>query len=584
MTLRRRDRAAHRGGHEDSPARGLWLATMRHGPHRAHRSGDRLRARDRLPAAALGAARHQLRARVGTARRAQPGRRGSRCLRRRRRRRLGAGAPRDPWRSLPAIVWFAPEWVGWEGGPPLVRSLAMVLAPLLGVLLLHLALVRPGGSGARGRAGVRRGGRAERRAGAGARSVRGRALLEQLLGQRVPRRRATSALAQMRSGRCCWSIAARARPARGGRRRAAAPARGRVLVPAALAGVRGARRTRSRSCWSPDEDPSRTGFALLFAVRALTFAALGAGLAWVATRERRARAAVARLVAARSVRCATCWRGRSAIPACRSPTRCPAPSGPVDAGGAPLTPPVRARAHADRARGAAGGDRRARREPRRAGAGARDRRRRAARGRQRAPAGGRARAARGPPRLAGPRSSRPATRRAAGSSATSTTAPSSGCSRCRYELRLARAGATGEPADTLADGAAPRRRRRSTSCATSRTASTPRSSPRPASRPALTALAETAPVPVELGALPAGAAAGGRRDRGLPARRPRRSTRPRARRAARRGRRRARRRPAPSSGSTTTARRATAAAARRSRRRARRPESAAERRSELPCA
>lgn len=35
-------------------------------------------------------------------------------------------------------LWFAPDWVGWEDGPPVLRSLAAAAAPLLPVVLLHL--------------------------------------------------------------------------------------------------------------------------------------------------------------------------------------------------------------------------------------------------------------------------------------------------------------------------------------------------------------------------------------------------------------------------------------------------------------
>jgi signal transduction histidine kinase len=43
------------------------------------------------------------------------------------------------------LVWFAPVWVGWDRGPPLVRSLGMLAAGLTVPLLLHLALAYPSG-------------------------------------------------------------------------------------------------------------------------------------------------------------------------------------------------------------------------------------------------------------------------------------------------------------------------------------------------------------------------------------------------------------------------------------------------------
>ncbi len=45
---------------------------------------------------------------------------------------------------LAGLVWFAPVWVGWDKGPPLVRSLGM-LAGFAFPLLLHLVLVYPSG-------------------------------------------------------------------------------------------------------------------------------------------------------------------------------------------------------------------------------------------------------------------------------------------------------------------------------------------------------------------------------------------------------------------------------------------------------
>jgi signal transduction histidine kinase len=46
---------------------------------------------------------------------------------------------------LAGLVWFAPVWVGWDRGPPLVRSLGMVAAGFAFPLLLHLVLASPSG-------------------------------------------------------------------------------------------------------------------------------------------------------------------------------------------------------------------------------------------------------------------------------------------------------------------------------------------------------------------------------------------------------------------------------------------------------
>ena len=42
------------------------------------------------------------------------------------------------------VAWFGPDWAGWEGGPPLARSLGMVAMLLVFPLLAHLVLAFPG--------------------------------------------------------------------------------------------------------------------------------------------------------------------------------------------------------------------------------------------------------------------------------------------------------------------------------------------------------------------------------------------------------------------------------------------------------
>ncbi len=46
---------------------------------------------------------------------------------------------------LAGLVWFAPVWVGWELGPPLVRSLGMIAAGFAFPLVFCLVLAFPGG-------------------------------------------------------------------------------------------------------------------------------------------------------------------------------------------------------------------------------------------------------------------------------------------------------------------------------------------------------------------------------------------------------------------------------------------------------
>jgi signal transduction histidine kinase len=47
--------------------------------------------------------------------------------------------------TLAGLIWFAPVWVAWQEGPPLMRSLAMVVAGLTFPLVLHLVLANPDG-------------------------------------------------------------------------------------------------------------------------------------------------------------------------------------------------------------------------------------------------------------------------------------------------------------------------------------------------------------------------------------------------------------------------------------------------------
>jgi signal transduction histidine kinase len=47
--------------------------------------------------------------------------------------------------TLAGAAWLAPDWVGWEGGGPLLRSVGMVVAPFLPPLLFHLVLAAPSG-------------------------------------------------------------------------------------------------------------------------------------------------------------------------------------------------------------------------------------------------------------------------------------------------------------------------------------------------------------------------------------------------------------------------------------------------------
>jgi signal transduction histidine kinase len=47
--------------------------------------------------------------------------------------------------GLAGLAWLAADWVGWEGGPPLARSLAMVVEPLFPAFVAHVVMAAPGG-------------------------------------------------------------------------------------------------------------------------------------------------------------------------------------------------------------------------------------------------------------------------------------------------------------------------------------------------------------------------------------------------------------------------------------------------------
>ena len=47
--------------------------------------------------------------------------------------------------SMAGLAWLAADWVGWEGGPPVARSLAMAVEPFFLAFVVHLVLAAPGG-------------------------------------------------------------------------------------------------------------------------------------------------------------------------------------------------------------------------------------------------------------------------------------------------------------------------------------------------------------------------------------------------------------------------------------------------------
>jgi signal transduction histidine kinase len=55
--------------------------------------------------------------------------------------RLRPGLPAGPLAVAAGFVWFAPDWVGWEGGPAPIRSVGMLVAGAWLAFLVHAVLV-----------------------------------------------------------------------------------------------------------------------------------------------------------------------------------------------------------------------------------------------------------------------------------------------------------------------------------------------------------------------------------------------------------------------------------------------------------
>ena len=207
-----------------------------------------------------------------------------------------------------AVLWFAPVWVGWETGPPAIRSLGLVLAPVLPALVLAAAaIVPPARSGWARRALltlVTLAGLATAVASVALVVVRepirelhcwsdctanAFVLHDDLL---LAERARTVVLAL---GVACGTLAALVAVVRLARaaavtRRGSGPALAAVaLVGLALAGYATAQRLES------PEAPERALFQWLFAARGLALVLLGAGLAWLALRPRLVRGRVTRL-------------------------------------------------------------------------------------------------------------------------------------------------------------------------------------------------------------------------------------------------------------------------------------------------
>ena len=438
---------------------------------------------------------------------------------------------------LAGAAWFAPDLVGWEGGPPLLRSLGLVAAPFLPPLLFHLVLAAPSGRLATRLARVT----VTALYGVAAVVSVGQALIRDPFLDRYCWSNCTDNVFLTRAEPDARASARRHQAAQRGARRKCHRRSGslslaretmvarRQVAPTLAAGAAVAAAEASYAVTllgDPAENPDDTSFAALFLVRAISASMLAAAVIWGAYGAWRARSAVARLAAdlgeapppgslretargepARSHaggRLPTLGidplRRRRRQPGTRARGRADRVVTPIVRGGQPL-------AVVAHARSAVGDDELVRdigaaarlavenerlqaevlapapRSASFAGTHRRGRRRRAAAAR-----------------------ARPARRRAAAAA--------------RARLRPA-----ARPRGRRGGGRRPRRRSRSTtrstrrtrrsrSCASSRTASTRRSSPRPASAPALWELVDQAPIAVELVELT------GERYRSTPSRRP----------------------------------------------------------------
>ena len=502
----------------------------------------------------------------------------SRCPRGRARARAGRSGSVA---LLASVVWFAPDWVGWADAAaaraqPRDGGRAVRAAAARSTSSLAFSTATPARALSRLAYAVTAAGRAGSRV--VARSVPRPRLLEQLHRQRLPASTPSPSLARSLDAfwlRVLASLAAllvaRSRSGVCGRpRRPGRAATWTVLVPAALAALAEAAYA-DRSCSrDPAEDPTaRVVRRRSSSLARCAFVALrrsGVGLDGRARPPRPGPPSRgSRPTSARRPsrdRCAPCSRGRSGIQRLEVAYPLPGRGGTSTPTGAPLEPVAGAgRATRDRARRRAGRGRRSttRRSPARASSSARS----------------------APPR------GWPSTTSGCGPSvlaqledlraSRARIVEAGDAARRRLErdlhdgaqqrllalvlrasagARRGRGGGDADLATRCSRRAATRRRRRSRSCASSRTASTPRSSPRPASARRSETLADDAPLPVELAELAGRALPGRRRDapptssssrrsgRGAPRREPRRGAASRATADAlvARGRRRRRRR------------------------------------------
>jgi signal transduction histidine kinase len=208
---------------------------------------------------------------------------------------------------LAGLVWFAPDWEGWEHGPALVVSLGAVVTPLLVPLVLHITLAYPSGRvGSRPRRWIVLAAYLLAVAATVTTAVVREPLLDPDcwrncvanvfllssdpgLAQEVGRDwlDVVVVLSALIAVFALWRLVQTTRPSR----RSQWP----VLIPCLLFGLAEAAYA-GELLRMPQEDPRTGVYASLFVLRAASLTALALGILYAVARARRRRGAVARLV------------------------------------------------------------------------------------------------------------------------------------------------------------------------------------------------------------------------------------------------------------------------------------------------
>ena len=219
----------------------------------------------------------------------------------------GAGGLRGFLVTLAGVVWFASDWIGWQG-QPVARSVAAVAQPFFLPIVLHIVIITPGA----------------RRASGNERALVAVAYLLTVIASLI-----LSATYDPMNDRVCWrnctdnSLLVRSLPplaealrgllevgalAIGGlivgiclRRAIAITSAARralwpVFVPAAMIGAVAAVHA-AVLLMGPIEEPQTPVYAGMFVVFAWTVVAFSCGLAWLVIRSRHIRATIASLIA-----------------------------------------------------------------------------------------------------------------------------------------------------------------------------------------------------------------------------------------------------------------------------------------------